>query len=51
LQKEYETIIQTQAEALERIETYAQHLKEALPLDSPYISAVEQIEEESRKRI
>ena len=51
LQKEYETIIQTQAEALERIETFAQHLKDALPPDSPYISAVEQIEEESRKRI
>lgn len=51
LQKEYETIIQTQAEALERIETVAQHLKDALPSDSPYISAVEQIEEESRKRI
>ena len=51
LQKEYETIIQTQAEALERIETFAQHLKDALPTDSPYIPAVEQIEEESRKRI
>jgi DNA-binding response OmpR family regulator len=51
LQKEYETIIQTQAEALERIETFALHLKEALPADSPYISALEQIEEESRKRI
>ena len=51
LQKEYETIIQTQAEALERIETFAQHLKDALPSESPYIQAVEQIEEESRKRI
>jgi hypothetical protein len=36
---------------LERIETVAQHLKEALPADSPYATAVEQIEEESRKRI
>jgi len=51
LQKEYETIIQTQSEALERIETFAQHLKEALPSDSPYVTAVEKIEEESRKRI
>ena len=51
LQKEYETIIQTQAEALERIETFAQHLKEALPSDSPYVTAIEKIEEESRKRI
>jgi DNA-binding response OmpR family regulator len=51
LQKEYETIIQTQAEALERIETITQHLKDALPSDSPYISAVEKIEEESHKRI
>lgn len=51
LQKEYETIIQTQAEALERIETVAQHLKEAMPADSPYVAALEQIEEESRKRI
>ena len=39
------------AEALERIETFAQHLKEALPSDSPYVPAIEKIEEESRKRV
>ena len=51
LQKEYETIIQSQADALEKIETYIEHLREAVPQDSPYYSLIENIEEEARKRI
>ncbi len=51
LQKEYETIIQTQADALEKIETYIQHLREAIPQDNPYFSLIEKIAEEARKRI
>ena len=51
LQKEYETIIQSQADALERIETYVKHLREAIPQDNPYFSMIEKIEEEARKRI
>ena len=51
MQKEYETIIQTQADALEKIETYAQHLKDAIEEESPYYPLVEKIFEESKKRI
>jgi DNA-binding response OmpR family regulator len=51
LQKEYEAIIQSQAQALERIESFAQLLKEALPEESPYHEVILKIEGESRKRI
>ena len=51
MQKEYETIIQVQAEALEKIEEYAEHLKGALPRESPYYSVAEKIRVESKKRI
>jgi len=51
MQKEYETIIQTQAEALEKIEGYAEHLKDAVPRESPYYEVIEKIFEESKKRI
>jgi DNA-binding response OmpR family regulator len=51
LQKEYESIIQSQAEALENIETFAKHLKEALPEGSPYHEMILKIEAESHKRI
>ena len=51
LQKEYETIVQTQSEALERIEGYIEYLKEAIEPGSPYFAVVEKIREESKKRI
>jgi DNA-binding NtrC family response regulator len=51
MQKEYETIIQTQAEALERIEKYALHLKDTVPEDSPYYPLIEKIFDDSKKRI
>ena len=51
LQKEYENIIQSQADALAKIEIYVQHLREAIPQDNPYFSMIEKIEEEARKRI
>lgn len=51
LQKDYETIIETQAEALEKISGYAEQLKEAVSMDSPYYALIERISEESDKRI
>ncbi|MFZ7126903.1 MAG: response regulator [Desulfobacterales bacterium] len=51
LQKEYETIIQTQAEALEKIEEYLDLIEEAIPADSPYFEVVEKIRTEAKKRI
>ncbi|MBW1707028.1 MAG: response regulator [Deltaproteobacteria bacterium] len=51
MQKGYEGIIETQAEALEKIEGYADHLKEAIPGESPYYALIEKILEESRRRI
>jgi len=51
LQKGYETIIQVQAEALEKIEKYAEALKDALSPESPYYSLAEKIYEESQKKI
>jgi DNA-binding NtrC family response regulator len=50
-QKGYEEIIETQSEALEKIEGYADHLKEAIPGESPYYSLIEKILEESKRRI
>ncbi len=51
LQGDYETIIEMQAEALVKIEDYAEHLKEAIPCESPCYPVVEKISEESKKRI
>lgn len=51
LQKDYETIIETQAEALEKIGGYVQQLKDAVSRDSPYYDLIERIFEESGKRI
>lgn len=51
LQKEYETIIQSQADALEKIEEYVDFLDGAVSKESPYFEIVEKIREEARKRI
>lgn len=51
LQKEYETIIQTQADALEKIDQYTGFLEDAIQKESPYFEVVEKIREEARKRI
>jgi len=51
LQKDYETIIEAQAEALEKIHGYVEHLQEAVPRESPYHVLIEKINEESNKRI
>ncbi|MDY6951181.1 MAG: response regulator [Thermodesulfobacteriota bacterium] len=51
MQKDYETIIQSQADALERIEGYIEGLEEAVSKDSPYYALIEKIREESKKRI
>lgn len=51
LQRQYEAIVQHQTEALERIEEYAQVLKDGLPADSPYQSMVDKISEEAQKRV
>jgi len=51
MQKDYETIIEAQAEALEKIEDYTEHLKETIPVESPYYVVLEKIGEESRNRI
>ena len=51
MQKEYETIIQVQADALKKIEGYVEILKDAVPKDSPYYELVKKIREESEKKI
>jgi DNA-binding response OmpR family regulator len=51
MQKEYETIIQAQAEAMEKIEEYSRVLADALPPDSPYQDLLTRILVESRKRV
>ncbi len=51
MQKGYETIIQVQSDALEKIESYAEALKDALSPESPYYSLAEKIYEESKKKI
>jgi len=51
LQRDYETIIEMQADALEKIEVYVEHLREAIPRDNPYHALIEKIEEEANKRI
>jgi len=50
-QKEYETIIDVQANAMEKITGYAALLKDVFPENSPYAELVEKIHEESKKRI
>jgi DNA-binding NtrC family response regulator len=51
MQKGYEEIIDTQSEALEKIEGYADHLKEAIPGENPYHVLIEKILEESKRRL
>ena len=51
MQKGYEEIIETQSEALDKIKRYADHLKEAIPGESPYYALIEKILEESKRRI
>ena len=51
LQKEYEEIIQTQADAMEKIEQYADMLADAIPAESPYAEVLETIRTESKKRL
>ena len=50
-QKEYETIIDTQAQTLEKIEEFARALKDSVLQESPYYELVEKIHEEAKKRI
>jgi len=51
MQKDYETIIQSQADALERIEGYIEGLEETIPKDSPYYALIDKIRGECKKRI
>jgi DNA-binding response OmpR family regulator len=51
LQKEYETIIQLQAESLEKIHGYVEFLEGAIPEDNPYNEIVDKIREEAAKHI
>ena len=51
LQREYESIIQGQADALEAIEHYTDMLADAFPVESPYVAVLERIRTESRKRL
>jgi len=51
MQRGYEEIIETQSEALDKIESYADHLREAIPGESPYYALIEKILEESKRRI
>jgi YesN/AraC family two-component response regulator len=51
LQKGYEAIVQTQADALTKIEGYAELLIDAIPKESPYFSVIEKIIGEAKKRI
>lgn len=51
LQRQYESILQHQTEALERIEEYAKVLRDGLPPDSPYQEVVTKIGEEAQRRV
>jgi DNA-binding response OmpR family regulator len=51
LQHQYETILQHQTQALERIEEYAKVLEDGLPADSPYQEVVANISTEAQKRV
>ena len=49
-QREYQSIVQAQSDALEKIEAYARHIGAAVPSDSPISSMIEKIEAQTRKR-
>ncbi|MFH1982490.1 MAG: response regulator [Pseudomonadota bacterium] len=51
LQREYEDIIQGQADALKKIEQYTDLLADAIPTDSPYVEVLGRIRTESKKRL
>lgn len=51
LQREYERIIQSQSDAMEKIEQYTDVLTDAIPADSPYVEVLERIRTESKKRL
>ena len=51
LQNEYETILQTKADAPEKIEGFIENLKDAIGPGNPYFEVIEKIAEESKKRI
>lgn len=51
LQREYERIIQIQADAMEKIDQYTDVLTDAIPDDSPYVEVLESIRTESKKRL
>jgi hypothetical protein len=51
MQKEYETIIQLQAESLEKIHGYVEFLEGIIPEDNPYNEIVEKIRAEAAKHI
>lgn len=51
LQKEYETIIQLQAESLEKIHGYVEFLDGVIPEDNPYNEIVDKIRDEAAKHI
>ncbi len=51
LQRNYEAIIQAQAEALEKIEGYVELLQDAVPKESPYSEIIANIREQSRRRV
>jgi DNA-binding NtrC family response regulator len=51
MQRRYEDIIQTQAEALESIENDINLLTQAIPTESPYYELIEKIQLETKKRI
>jgi DNA-binding NtrC family response regulator len=51
MQRRYEDIIQTQAEALESIENDIDLLAQAVPTDSPYYELIDKIKLEAQKRI
>ncbi len=51
MQKEYESIIQTQAETLEKIHGYAELLSGVIPEDNPYSEIVEKLRLEAAKHV
>ncbi len=51
IQKDYEAIIEAQADALEKIESHIEHLKDVVTEDSPYYVLIEKIRDASKQRI
>ncbi|MCP3952165.1 MAG: response regulator [Desulfobacterales bacterium] len=51
MQKEYETIIQLQAESLEKIHGYAEFLEGTIPEENPYSEIVDKIRDEAAKHV